>query len=307
MKILKILVLLTILIFLYHDCFADSGITAVDFLNIPIGGRGAVMQSGFVSLADDASATYWNPAGIGRMQLRQIWFMRNTWIENTSHNYWAYVHPLVSGTIGFSVNWVRVNEIQQRSTETLEPEGTFSTSEQAFGVSYAKSFDFSNFGLNLGITSRLIQSKIAKYSARGYAVDVGGQMKYKYSTLGVSLQNLGTCIRFLDESFPLPVSLKIGATQKFPALSGGIFALGVEFRRDGIMKYSFGMECWIFEPLALRTSYLLSPDNINDNKKFMQGFVGGVGLKFSNFSFDYAGITNSNFGALNQFSLGYRF
>jgi ligand-binding sensor domain-containing protein len=53
--------------------FADISNTAVLFLRIAPGARAAGMGEAFVAIADDASATHWNPAGLGSSPLSGSW------------------------------------------------------------------------------------------------------------------------------------------------------------------------------------------------------------------------------------------
>ncbi|MBD3234192.1 MAG: PorV/PorQ family protein [candidate division Zixibacteria bacterium] len=46
----------------------------VIFLLLPPGARASAMGDAFTSIADDATATYWNPAGLGRYPLSPAWF-----------------------------------------------------------------------------------------------------------------------------------------------------------------------------------------------------------------------------------------
>ncbi|MCP4631518.1 MAG: PorV/PorQ family protein [candidate division Zixibacteria bacterium] len=46
----------------------------VIFLLLPPGARASGMGDAFTSIADDATATYWNPAGLGRYPLSPAWF-----------------------------------------------------------------------------------------------------------------------------------------------------------------------------------------------------------------------------------------
>ena len=41
-----------------------AGISAFQFLKLGVGGRGVAMGESFVAVANDASALYWNPAGL---------------------------------------------------------------------------------------------------------------------------------------------------------------------------------------------------------------------------------------------------
>ena len=52
---------------------ANISEAAVLFLRIASGARPAGMGESFVALADDATATHWNPAGLGRYPLSDLW------------------------------------------------------------------------------------------------------------------------------------------------------------------------------------------------------------------------------------------
>lgn len=69
------LVLLTIVFTagLAADSMADISSAAVLFLRIAPGSRAAGMGESFVAIADDATATHWNPAGLGASPLTDTW------------------------------------------------------------------------------------------------------------------------------------------------------------------------------------------------------------------------------------------
>ena len=103
MRILKYTcVLLLFLSPLYAD-FAKLGTSGAQFLKIGIG-RGAAMGEAFVAVADDASATFWNPSGLGTITHREISFYHNEWIADIRHEYLAVILPLSNfGTMGISL------------------------------------------------------------------------------------------------------------------------------------------------------------------------------------------------------------
>jgi len=55
---------------------------AVPFLLIAPGARAGGMGETFVSIADDATATHWNPAGLGRHPLSSNWIESATTIKD---------------------------------------------------------------------------------------------------------------------------------------------------------------------------------------------------------------------------------
>lgn len=56
-------------------CWADVSRSAVLFLRIAAGARAAGMGEAFVAISDDATATHWNPAGLG------VYPLTSTWLE----------------------------------------------------------------------------------------------------------------------------------------------------------------------------------------------------------------------------------
>jgi len=75
MKKFFIIVMLGIILafFLSQDALAVSK-AGVLFLTLPAGARAAGMGESFVALSDDATATHWNPAGLGIYPLTGEWF-----------------------------------------------------------------------------------------------------------------------------------------------------------------------------------------------------------------------------------------
>lgn len=59
------------------NSYADISNAAVLFLRIAPGARAAGMGEAFVAIADDATATHWNPAGLGAYPLASTWIATN--------------------------------------------------------------------------------------------------------------------------------------------------------------------------------------------------------------------------------------
>ena len=68
-------VLLMVILCLTVQSFAQVSLSTVLFLRIAAGARAAGMGESFVAIADDATATHWNPAGLG------LYPLASTWIE----------------------------------------------------------------------------------------------------------------------------------------------------------------------------------------------------------------------------------
>ncbi|NIV13319.1 MAG: PorV/PorQ family protein, partial [Aliifodinibius sp.] len=151
---------------------SNVGTTAAPFLEIGVGARALGMGGAFVSTANDASALYWNPAGLGRLQQLEVMFVHTEWIADITFDYVGAVLPLGRyGALGASITTLNMGEMQVRTI--LQPEGTgelFDAKDMALGISY---------GLNLtdrfsiGFNSKYIYQKIWKETAQGFAIDIG--------------------------------------------------------------------------------------------------------------------------------------
>ncbi|MDZ7344386.1 MAG: hypothetical protein ONA90_07710, partial [candidate division KSB1 bacterium] len=83
---------------------AKVGTYSAPFLGIAVGARAVAMGGTFAAVASDASALYWNPGGISRLDNSQTLISHTKWLVDTDFN-WAGVVLKVGGNnaIGFSV------------------------------------------------------------------------------------------------------------------------------------------------------------------------------------------------------------
>ena len=98
---------------------APAGATkyAAEFLKVPVGARAIGMGGAFVAVADDATASFWNPAGMVYLPYREVLFQHSEQfggLEN--HDYLSGVIPLggpsgKQGALGASLVRLAVDEI----------------------------------------------------------------------------------------------------------------------------------------------------------------------------------------------------
>jgi hypothetical protein len=135
-KRLGIIFIITLLMSLSAQCYADVSSAAVLFLRIAAGARAAGMGEAFVAVADDATATHWNPAGLGAYPLASKWFevkipeefrsiKKIALLKNDASgpDYQKYdIYGITdSGLVRYSMNkWHRGDLIQTRHDETAE-------------------------------------------------------------------------------------------------------------------------------------------------------------------------------------------
>ncbi len=172
------------------------GVSAAPFLTIGVGARATGMGGAFVATADDASALYWNPAGIARSKDFQAILMHTKWLADLRFNFAGFSMPLGTfGTIGASLTALDYGDMPVRTTD--QPEGTgeiFSSNDMAFALSFARSL---TDRFSIGFNAKYITQRIWHESADGFAIDFGTLFITGLHGLriGAALSNFGTDMR----------------------------------------------------------------------------------------------------------------
>lgn len=193
---------------------AMAGKYAGEFLRIGVGSRALGMGGAFVALADDGTASYWNPAGLGNMTHHQLHFGHVQMFNNLAHHHFANLTLKLSTRLGIGISWLRlaIDDIPRYGEligtrydrflnpdlrSTGRPEGFFGDLEDAVLLSFGKSFDFDlTVGggfrplllptrLSLGLSYKYISEKLDRAEGRGQGLDLG----VKISFLGKILNN----------------------------------------------------------------------------------------------------------------------
>jgi hypothetical protein len=177
-----------------------------EFLAGGVGGRALGMGGAHVALAGDASAGYWNPAGLSRLTSAEISYMHaERFAGVVSFDYGAGVYPINErSTVGVSFFRSGVNDIKNtldawdpdRNQPRPNPEDyitTFSAADYAFFVSYARAFSDRLAG---GVTAKVIRRSIGNFAdAWGYSFDVGVQYSVGRWQFGANAQDLSTMLQ----------------------------------------------------------------------------------------------------------------
>ncbi|MBU1951190.1 MAG: UPF0164 family protein, partial [Candidatus Eisenbacteria bacterium] len=111
----SLLILLVLFTFLAGPVSADK--YAAEFLKIGAGARALGMGGGFTALADDASAAYWNPAGLVFLDNSELLLMHAEFLGAlANYDYGGFAQPMEQGVkrsaLGVSVARFAVDDIQ---------------------------------------------------------------------------------------------------------------------------------------------------------------------------------------------------
>ncbi|MFH1196619.1 MAG: PorV/PorQ family protein [bacterium] len=214
-KIILMVLLLPVLISAQKP--TRVGTTAANFLEIGFGAAGSSMGDAQVSMANDVSAMYWNPAGLARLSKSEVMFVTQPWIAdmNTSFSAVGIVVPDL-GTFGAGVILMDYGEMEVTTMAMQEGTGEkFTPKDMAIYVSYARSIvDWFSFG----VSGKIVNSNIWHLNATALAFDLGVLIKTPFfsptdnneegMSIGMSISNYGTPMKYdgLDLLNPIDVS-----------------------------------------------------------------------------------------------------
>lgn len=173
------------------------GTTAADFLQIGVGPRALAIGGAFVAAADDATALYWNPAGLSHVQGGEVVATHSEWLADVNFDYLGVALRAGGfGTVGVSVTMLSVPEMMVRTEDRQDGTGeTFGATDLAVGLSAGRAI---TDRFSVGLTAKFIQQRIWHSTATGFAVDLGTQFRTDFFgglTIGAALYNFGTDMR----------------------------------------------------------------------------------------------------------------
>ena len=173
-----------------------------EFLNIGVGARALGMGKVQVSLADDATAGYWNPAGLTNQTHKYDGVLMHSELFSgvVKNDFGAFSMPLDDkSAIGVSVMRLGVDNIAD--TRNLINEygyidyskiELFSVADYALLLSYARKIGKVE-GLSVGANAKIIYRNIGKFAhGYGFGIDAGVQYNHKGWNLALMARDITT-------------------------------------------------------------------------------------------------------------------
>jgi hypothetical protein len=178
-----------------------------DLFAIGGGARAMGMGGAQVALVNDATAGFWNPAGLAGVTTRQVSYMHSERFGGiVTYDYGAFAMPLRREGDVLAITFFRqgVDNIKntlnawdrERDLPRANPQDyitEFSTADMAFLVSYGTQYTDE---LRLGVSTKVLYSRLGPFaSGYGYSIDAGAQYQKGRLMAGVNLQNITTLMK----------------------------------------------------------------------------------------------------------------
>ena len=292
---------------------AKVGTTGLNFLELGVSARAMGMAEAYAAGVSDASAIYYNPAGLTYVTGREAMFTHISMPAGINYEFLGLAFPLeaVGGVIGvgaYSLNTGDILYTDYYYSYGVDHNGDaqyFSAGDIAIAVSYGR---YLTDKFSLGLTAKYIQENLELESASGWAADVGTcyNSGFRNFKIAMVITNFGPDFKFIEKAFPLPINFKFGASIDLLANKNHSLTFAAEggHPADNLEKYNVGLEYVFQNKFSLRIGERLNYDS--------DGLTAGGGLRLPiggdmDLSVDYA---YQDFGWLTQvhrFSLGLAF
>lgn len=292
------------------NIFEKVGTFGGQFLKIPVGARAEGMGGAFVGVSDDASAIFWNAAGIARIDPEKsvLSFNHAVWPADIQFTQAGYVFHMkrIPGAVGVNVRSLRMDPMIE--TTAFQPDGTGNTFDAGFmtvGLTYARSFTDK---FSAGVTGNFIHSGLAEFSQQTYSFDIG--TLYDVGTLGMkigmSISNIGSQEKFIDRTARIPSIFRVGTSATIFQSSSQRLIGSFEFSHppDNSERLNVGAEYGFQKFMYLRGGYNINYDS--------EGLAGGIGFHLpvsvaGQSDIDYAYTDMGDLGGVHRISVQFVF
>ncbi len=285
-----------------------AGTSAFSFLKIGVGARAAALGGAFVSLSEDASALYWNPAGLTQLDEQQITLGYVNYLLDIHSGFLGYVFPRRGDLrLGLALNYFSYGEFQETTVENPSGSGlgTFGAVDMALSVSGAYPL---KEDLSVGASAKFIYSKIEDYGSDAYAVDLGGlySLPNGRTRIGASMQNLGfqRSGYLSDHTDGLAPIFRLGANHQ---LQGLPLLLSADLLKptDHHVNVNLGGELEPVENFSLRLGWssLGQDQKVGTDRDNLAGFSGGLGVGWQRYRLDYAYSSQAELGDVHRVTI----
>ncbi len=276
--------------------FAQAGMS---FLKIDVGSRIAAMGGTHASTSSTALDAFANPAGLAYVEGFDVMASSTTWIADINHYGLAAAYNAgVWGTFGLNLVWMDYGTFQRTipvdDLAGFASDGTFTVSEFAIGISYARQIsDQFAVGGNIRYAEQDLgevtifdeiqgENRTVGNSVDNIVLDFGTTYFTGFRDLrfGMSIRNFSNQSDYFDQRFELPLNFDFGVAMDLlqipeeggPENSELTLAVDWQHPRDFSERLHAGIEYGFLETFYLRTGYKFNYDE--------EGFTAGLGVDY---------------------------
>ncbi len=285
---------------------SDVGSRAAPFLRAPVGARWTGMGGAASTLAEDATALSYNPAGLAEARGLSLTSEYVSGLVGSDRQYLGAALPVgEAGGVGVAFRrWGYGEEnrtLADASGAFAGSAGTFDASDLAVEVGYGTRVSVFRVGaLRVGATVGFVRQKVDDVTGDGAFLTLGARWEDRAGRLrlAAAARHLGTKIEFLSGGARPPSEGVLGISYRLvPSL---LVSGDLSYAEDGRENIRLGAAWSPSEWIVFRGGY----DAANDAD---DGFSLGLGVAHEGAALDYAYAPFGDLGEDHRVSLTYEF
>jgi long-subunit fatty acid transport protein len=305
------------------------GISALQFLKIGVGARATALGESFVAISNDASALFWNPAGLVNTDGNQVFFSHTSYVADITHNFVGASYRLSSSDV-IGVSLISLSTDDMLVTDEFNPRGngtTFTFSDLALGLTYSRQMTNQ---FSFGATVKYVEESLDQLKMRTVLVDLGtyywtglGSIRFAVvvSNFGGDVSPSGT-VELVDrtkissfESYSPPTLFKFGVAFEPLQTENQKITTSIQLNHpnDNVENIRLGAEYVWNDMFAARVGIkrtigekFFGKDNSSEEDITLGAGV-KVPLSFAKINVDYAYANFNRLGGVHRISLQFTY
>ncbi len=304
-----------------------QGTSGYEILRLQTQPRGSSLGGALIADAGHIEDCFYNPAGLTALTERTATAGFMNYLMDIESGHGAYIDPRQSwGTWGFTISYTNYGDFDGRSPTGVDLP-TFSASDIVLGAVFARKI---RDDISVGGSLKFVQSDIADYTGRAFALDLAGQIILieNQLRLGAGIFNMGSVIKAYDsykDDLPLNYSFGIwGMPEGLPAnlflsftmyheyadnysLAGVTGSDFVDFLQD--FYIGAGAEFHPAEMIYFRFGYntIGLDQRVDTRKDALAGICFGIGFDANVLRLDFGLASHGELGFVQRLSLSKAF
>ena len=275
-------------------CFAEGEVNAMPHLRLGAGARSIGLGGAFTAIAEDATATVWNPAGLGSAADLSLNFSTQRLSLDRSHNFIALTKALGTyGSIGLAATNFGVSDY-----DLYDAQGEYGGKSDYSSNAYSLSYGIAVGHFNIGLTGRMLADNFGVDSVENQSgfggVDIGlmgHALHIDVDENQVPTFHYGIVAKYLGASlgeWTVPMVVDVGVAYDLYMGNVVTFSADIEQEFVNLDESAFSMRGGVEYTIttnkstefALRAGVRASRD--------VQSLFGGFGVNIAGLQLDYA-------------------
>ena len=268
-----------LLITILTTTFADSG---VFFLRTEITPANISTAQTYYMLGKELRNADYNPASVFHNENIKTYLTYRKFQDEGQIGSFGISKRMEKHILGLKVSYLYMGDFEGRTIPTIEPQYVFNSRNFITDLVYGYEFSIFKFGF----AAKYIYEKIEFEDAGGFAFSTGlykDDLIAENLDLGLSLNNLGSMSKMINESTDLPTDITLGLSYKLDTEMGISTSIAISEKyllNDEELESYSGLEVGYQNKVFARFGYRFNNEGMP--------FSLGLGFNFKNMSLNYS-------------------